>query len=124
VAGEAIDGFLSAKSQMNARIKVKFRSYVDKKTPDIRNGESKKMKKRDIESLIEANFKCPKCGHQGAQVERLAMAGTGLSRLFEIQHHRYAFSSCLNCGYSEVYNLRILEGQDNVGSILEVLFAD
>jgi predicted nucleic-acid-binding Zn-ribbon protein len=42
----------------------------------------------------------------------------------EIQAFRYAFVSCTNCGYSEVYNLRTLEGKDNVGTFLEVLFAD
>ena len=29
-----------------------------------------------------------------------------------------------NCGYTEVYDLRILEGKDNLGTFLEVLFAD
>jgi len=52
------------------------------------------------------------------------MSGTGLSRLFEIQPYRYAFVSCANCGYTEVYDLRILEGKDNLGTFLEVLFAD
>jgi predicted nucleic-acid-binding Zn-ribbon protein len=52
------------------------------------------------------------------------MTGTGLSRLFEIQKHRYAFVSCTRCGYTETFNLRILEGKDNVGTFLEVLFAD
>jgi len=28
------------------------------------------------------------------------------------------------CGYTEVYDLRILEGKDNLGTFLEVLFAD
>jgi predicted nucleic-acid-binding Zn-ribbon protein len=52
------------------------------------------------------------------------MAGTGLSRLFEIQHHRFAFVSCHNCGYTEVYNLKILEGKDNIGTLLDVIFMD
>jgi len=57
-------------------------------------------------------------------VERLAMSGTGLSRLLEIQAHRYAFVSCPNCGYTEVFNLRTLEGKDNLGSFLELIFMD
>jgi len=57
-------------------------------------------------------------------VEQLAMSGTGLSRLLEIQHHRYAFVSCQNCGYTEVYDLRVLAGKDSLGTFLEVLFAD
>ncbi|OGO11668.1 MAG: hypothetical protein A2Y93_08175, partial [Chloroflexi bacterium RBG_13_68_17] len=59
-----------------------------------------------------------------AKVERLAMSGTGISRLFEIQPYKYAFVSCQNCGYTEVYNLRTLEGRDDLGEILEILFAD
>jgi predicted nucleic-acid-binding Zn-ribbon protein len=75
------------------------------------------------ERLAEA-FVCPKCQNHGAQVERLAMSGTGISRLFEVQPYRYGFVSCTNCGYTEVYNLRTLEGKDNLGTILEILFAD
>jgi predicted nucleic-acid-binding Zn-ribbon protein len=52
------------------------------------------------------------------------MSGTGLSRFLEIQRHRYAFVSCTNCGYSEVFNLKMLEGKDNLGDFLEILFMD
>jgi predicted nucleic-acid-binding Zn-ribbon protein len=44
--------------------------------------------------------------------------------LLEVQAYRYAFVSCTNCGYTEVYNLRILEGKDDLGTFLEILFAD
>lgn len=77
-----------------------------------------------VEEMLADKFVCPKCGQRGAQSERLAMSGTGLSRLLEIQHKRYTFVSCHNCGYTEVYNLHTLEGKDNVGTILEVLFSD
>jgi len=76
------------------------------------------------EELLEKEFTCPRCKHQGAQSERLSMSGTGLSRLFEVQPYRYAFVSCNNCGYTEVYNLKILEGKDDIGTFLEILFAD
>ena len=75
------------------------------------------------QELAEA-FVCAKCGSAGGQAEALAMTGTGLSRLLEIQHHRYAFVSCHNCGYTEVYNLKTLEGKDSLGTFLEILFAD
>ncbi|MCB2178598.1 zinc ribbon domain-containing protein [bacterium] len=76
------------------------------------------------DQLLADKFVCPRCEHKHATVERLAMSGTGLSRLLEIQAHRYAFVSCTNCGYTEVFNLRVLEGKDNLGSFLEVLFMD
>jgi predicted nucleic-acid-binding Zn-ribbon protein len=78
----------------------------------------------EVDELLARKFVCPKCEQRGADVERLAMSGTGLSRLFEVQHHRYAFVSCHNCGYTEVYNLRTIEGKDNLGTFLEILFAD
>lgn len=74
--------------------------------------------------LLAKEFVCPRCEHQGARVEHLSMSGTGLSRLFEIQHHRYAFVSCTNCGYTEVYDLRTLEGKDDLGTFLEILFSN
>ncbi|PKO13168.1 MAG: hypothetical protein CVU39_20535 [Chloroflexi bacterium HGW-Chloroflexi-10] len=77
-----------------------------------------------VDELLANKFHCPRCDKQGASVEKLAMSGTGLSRLLEIQAHRYAFVSCKNCGYTEVFNLRILEGQDNLGTFLDVLFMD
>lgn len=76
------------------------------------------------EDLLAQQFVCARCDHRGAKVERLSMSGTGLSRLFEIQPYRYAFVSCTNCGYTEVYDLKTLEGKDSLGTFLEILFAD
>ncbi len=76
------------------------------------------------DDLLAQKFVCPKCSERGAHVERLAMSGTGLSRLFEIQQHRYAFVSCHNCGYTEIFNLRTIEGRDDLGSLLDMLFMD
>ena len=78
----------------------------------------------DVAQQLGQAFVCAKCHQHGAHVEKLAMSGTGISRLFEAQLYRYAFVSCHNCGYTEVYNLRALEGKDNLGTILEILFSD
>jgi predicted nucleic-acid-binding Zn-ribbon protein len=74
--------------------------------------------------LLAQEFACARCDHKGAHVERLSMSGTGLSRLLEIQPYRYAFVSCTHCGYTEVFNLETLEGKDDLGTFLEILFAD
>jgi predicted nucleic-acid-binding Zn-ribbon protein len=79
---------------------------------------------KEVDHLLAQEFTCPRCKHEGAHVERLAMSGTGLSRLLEIQAYRYAFVSCSNCGYTEVYNLRTLAGKDDLGTFLEVLFSN
>jgi hypothetical protein len=76
------------------------------------------------ENELSEAFYCPKCNQRGAHVEKLAMSGTGMSRLFEVQPYRYAFASCNNCGFTEIYNLTTLEGKDDLGRFLEVLFAD
>lgn len=78
----------------------------------------------NIEDDLAGAFVCPKCMHSGGHVEHLAMSGTGLSRMFEIQAYRYAFVSCKNCGYTEIFNLKILKGKDDLGTILEIIFAD
>ncbi len=78
----------------------------------------------NVEQLLSDKFACARCQNKGAHVEQLAMSGTGISRFFEVQPYRYAFVSCTNCGYTEVYNLRTLQGKDDVGTFLEILFAD
>jgi uncharacterized protein len=78
----------------------------------------------NIDSILAQKFACSHCGQHGAHVERLAMSGTGISRLLEIQAYRYAFVSCNNCGFTEVYNLKTLEGKDDLGTFLEILFSN
>ena len=80
------------------------------------------MSKRTEEILAEA-FVCRHCHDSGATVERIAMSGVGISRFFDIQHHLYAFVSCDNCGYTEIFNLKVLEGQEDPGKILDVIFS-
>jgi predicted nucleic-acid-binding Zn-ribbon protein len=51
------------------------------------------------------------------------MTGTGFSKLIDLQHNRYAFASCHNCGYTEVYDLdKLSGGKDTLGNILDLLF--
>lgn len=85
---------------------------------------SKRMAKQQLDFMLSQQFKCPKCNSVGGHVERLAMSGTGISRFMEIQAYTYAFVSCLNCGFTEIYNLKMLEGRDDIGNILEILFMD
>lgn len=78
----------------------------------------------NTDQMLAQKFVCPRCEQKSGYVERLAMSGTGISRFLEIQRHRYAFVSCTNCGYTEVFNLKMLEGKDNLGDFLEILFMD
>lgn len=76
----------------------------------------------ELEQRFQKEFKCSKCGSQGALTKELSMTGTGLSKLLDIQHNRYLFVSCRNCGFTEVYNTKVL-GQNGVGmDILDLFF--
>ena len=75
------------------------------------------------EDILADEFVCSHCKSSGAIVEKIAMPGVGVSRFFDIQHHRYAFVSCDYCGYTEIFNLRILEGQDDLGTFVDILFS-
>ncbi|MGX4585755.1 zinc ribbon domain-containing protein [Paenibacillus chitinolyticus] len=57
-------------------------------------------------------------------VKEIAMTGTGLSKLLDIQHNHYLFVSCMNCGSVEIYDPNVLEGHKvgKLGSIIDVLF--
>ena len=78
---------------------------------------------KNIEKEIESRFVCAKCHSTGTKAKSLAMTGTGISKLLDVQHNRYIFASCNNCGYTEVYDLDTLSGsKDEVGNILDIIF--
>ncbi len=81
------------------------------------------MSKGNVENILAEEFVCAHCKTTGAHVERLSMSGTGFSRLLDIQPYRYVFASCTNCGYTEVFNLKMLEKKDDLGLFLDVLFS-
>lgn len=47
---------------------------------------------------------CVKCGSMDAAQKEVAMSGTGLSKMFDVQHNQFLVVYCQNCGYSEFYN--------------------
>lgn len=47
---------------------------------------------------------CIKCGSTDAGQKEVAMTGTGLSKMFDIQHNTFIVVYCKNCGYSEFYH--------------------
>lgn len=77
-----------------------------------------------VEEMLSNAFQCQKCLHKGAHVQQVAMSGTGISRLLEIQPYSYALVSCDHCGYTEMFDLSVLEGKDNLGTFLDTLFMD
>lgn len=78
----------------------------------------------NIEQLISEKFRCVKCSNRECEVKEVAMTGTGLSKLLDVQHNHFLFVSCLRCGYVEVFNPDILAGKrsGSLGSMIDLIF--
>lgn len=61
---------------------------------------------------------CMKCGHTEAKTKQIATSGTGLSKLFDVQHNHFTVVYCTNCGYSELYNKQ----SSKAGNIIDLFF--
>jgi len=53
---------------------------------------------------MENSKGCIKCGSTDADKKDVAMTGTGLSKMFDVQHNQFTAVFCENCGYTEFYN--------------------
>ena len=76
---------------------------------------------KPIDEQFERRFRCPKCDKKKAKAERVALTGAGLSKLLDIQHRKYLAVSCLTCGFTEWYDLKVLEGTSRGMDILDVI---
>jgi predicted nucleic-acid-binding Zn-ribbon protein len=76
----------------------------------------------NIKKRIELSFTCKRCGSTKGIAESLRMSGAGLSRLLDWQHHKYIFVSCQSCGYTEVFNEKILGTSEKFDDILDLLW--
>ncbi|MFT4414308.1 zinc ribbon domain-containing protein [Fredinandcohnia humi] len=61
---------------------------------------------------------CVKCGSKNAGTKEVAMTGSGLSKMFDIQHNRFTVVFCKNCGYSEFYN----KDSSTASNLLDLFF--
>ncbi|MEK9197918.1 zinc ribbon domain-containing protein [Ureibacillus sp. 179-F W5.1 NHS] len=61
---------------------------------------------------------CIKCGSQDAGKKEVAMTGTGLSKMFDVQKNEFIVVYCNNCGYSEFYNKQV----STTSNILDLFF--
>jgi predicted nucleic-acid-binding Zn-ribbon protein len=50
---------------------------------------------------------CIKCGGKDADTKEVAMTGTGMSKMFDIQKNEFVVVYCKDCGYSEFYNRNV-----------------
>ncbi|QDP39118.1 zinc ribbon domain-containing protein [Radiobacillus deserti] len=61
---------------------------------------------------------CMKCGSTDAGQKEVSMSGTGLSKMFDVQHNQFIVVFCKQCGYSEFYNKQSSTGSN----ILDLFF--
>lgn len=61
---------------------------------------------------------CIKCGSTDADTKEVAMTGTGLSKMFDIQHNQFTVVYCKNCGYSEFYH----KNSSSASNLLDLFF--
>ena len=61
---------------------------------------------------------CMKCGSKNADQKEVAMTGTGLSKMFDIQHNQFIVVYCKKCGYSEFYNKK----SSTASNVLDLFF--
>jgi len=71
---------------------------------------------------MEKRWKCPKCGNTEFFEKEVAMTGTGLSKIFDIQHNEYIVITCKRCGYSEFYDKSIVKSKNELMDILDIFF--
>ncbi|WP_235941299.1 zinc ribbon domain-containing protein [Paenibacillus puerhi] len=101
---------------------VSERDFAD--VEPIQGDGEEDMSEGHIEGMIEESFTCRRCRGEECIVKEVAMTGTGLSKLLDIQHHHYLFVSCAQCGSVEIYDPEVLRGRKpgQLGTILDTLF--
>lgn len=62
---------------------------------------------------------CIKCGSKQAETKEVAMTGTGLSKMFDIQNNQFTVVYCKKCGYSEFYHKK----SSTSSNILDLFFS-
>lgn len=75
-----------------------------------------------LEEQLAQKFTCPKCDNQGGETDTFAATGTGFARFFDVQNKRFITVSCTNCGFTEVYNERVMKSKTSAGDVIDFLF--
>ena len=79
-------------------------------------------KELTLDEKLAEKFKCPKCRSKKAEIQKIAVTGTGISKILDIQHNTYISVSCQKCGFTEFYNADVLENPSTAGTIIDLLW--
>ena len=66
--------------------------------------------------MTAQQFACDKCGHKEHDAGEIRASGSGLSRIFDIQRHKFGTVSCRQCGYTELYK----KDGSGIGNVLDL----
>ena len=72
-----------------------------------------------IEHQFAQSFVCQKCKQRDAMFERISATGIGLASLMKKE---FLAVSCENCGFTELYNLSVLEDRSDLQNFLRGIF--
>lgn len=61
---------------------------------------------------------CVKCGHTKVEEGTLSATGSGLSKVFDLQHNNFITITCKNCGYTEFYK----DDKNRKSDIIDLFF--
>ncbi len=86
--------------------------------------ETSSLNLEDVRALLLTKFVCGKCEGRNAEIRDLAMTGTGLSKILNLQYNHFMFISCDDCGFTEVYDPNALSGKSfgRASTMLDLFF--
>ena len=63
------------------------------------------------ETMLTMTFTCPSCKNTLPVIKRLAVTGTGLTKIMDLQKNHLLSVSCQLCGLCQIYDTDIIEGK-------------
>lgn len=55
--------------------------------------------------LVRSKQPCPKCGNKDFELGEAYIAGSILSKLFNVQNRKFSSVTCVKCKYTEFYQI-------------------
>ena len=52
---------------------------------------------------MTTTWQCPKCENPDFDTDEVAMTGSGLSKIFDVQNRKFTAVTCTRCSYTELY---------------------
>jgi len=56
-------------------------------------------------SIVQSKQPCPKCGGKNFEMGEVFMAGSLVTKIFNIQNRKFTSFTCAQCKYTELYQV-------------------